>query len=163
MREMKEDAYKPKGFDCGGCPVLADAVHRWRKGPQTGDYSAFVKAHYAREARLADGLVISMATGEPLTDEELARADLYEIAVMYDDGVVSKVWNEPKVVKTAYSSADNLARIAKRRAMFPPLPDNPARYRAPEPCKRCGERERYFRSNACCECEKRTMQAYAKR
>ena len=145
------DAQEGKGF-----PVLLDAVRRWRAMPEhrRGDYEDFIARHYWREAQLAGGLVVSLASGDPLTEDELMRTDLYELAIMYDDGTYSKVWAELKPEKDSeYQTA--LYRKAKewRLANCVPTPESPHMYRSDRPCGVCGTHVRSIATNVCRECD----------
>lgn len=156
MRQSERD-YKLEGSEGAGCPVLRDAQRRWREMQHDdANYEDFVRRHYCREARLSGGLVVSLATGDPLNEDEVMQMDLYPLAVMYDDGTYSKVWVAPKLGRqTTYQQSLYEKQKAWRMANCTPLPDNPKRYWGVTACGSCGEHVRLISTGTCCTCDLR--------
>jgi len=123
----------------------------------------FLRMAYIREARKQDAVVVSLGTGEPLSEDEVMAADPYVLAVRYDDGVLSKDMTPP-------SSPVTLAKESAGRPQCVdcgkrPLPEKPrcrscrsklfeaidraryeqmvaSRYISKARCKKCGSNER---------------------
>jgi hypothetical protein len=144
--------HKEKGFKFAGDPIIVDAMARWRKAP-FGVYEDFLREAYLREARLQDALVVNLGTGDPLTDEEVRVTDPYCLAVMYEDGNFSKVWEEPRM---DYSKLMKSERSRARSAQsIQPSPENiinEFRFHG-TPCKSCGGTLRYIKLGNCISCD----------
>lgn len=153
--------FRVKGGHLGGCPVFDAAVAYWRSDrakPAGATYEDVIRQAYITEGRKTDGLVVSLATGNSLTDGEVMATDLYELSVMWDDGVFSKQFTKGHVViKDRAKSPADIA--AERRAMYPHLPDKPNMYEGP-PCRVCSQTVRYY-TGGCVACSKKTGQRWA--
>jgi hypothetical protein len=79
-------------------PVLLLAQAQWNKFPHqhSVSFEKFVAAVYVKQAALVDGLVVDMATGDPLTQAEaLAMVDLTRLSLMWPNGSQSKNFDPP--------------------------------------------------------------------
>ena len=140
-----------KGFKFAGDPIIVDAMARWRKAP-IGDYENFLRDAYLREARLQDALVVNLGTGDPLTDEEVRVTDPYCLAVMYEDGSYSKVWEEPRVDYSKLVKSERWTRTSQAIQPSPENMINEFRFHG-TPCKSCGSTQRYIKLGNCIACD----------
>jgi hypothetical protein len=162
--------YREKGFQFDGCAIVVAAMKRWPGivDSYAGSWEDYLRAQYCREARLQDALVVNLGTGEPLTEEEVRLADPYCLAVLYEDGSLSKVWEEPRVDRSQAMKEQVLKEPA------PPYTHRPSaghiqpnvenildkhRFRG-SPCKKCGEAIRYIKSKHCVPCSKAVEARY---
>lgn len=166
--------YNMKGFIFRGDPVVIAAQARWQRGAYLGTYEDWLRQAYIREARMSDGLVVDLGSGNPLTDMEVMLTDPYQLSVMYDDGVYSKTWDGPQgqpshretcadcgtTTKVAGGKCQRcegrrlsaLAKAARQAAV--PCEDNSKHYHGPK-CKHCGHTRRLISTNSCVTCDAR--------
>ena len=142
--------YKEKGFDFVGDPIIVDAMRRWPKVVETyqGTYEDFLREAYLREARLQEALVVSLETGDPLTEAEVRVTDPFVLSCFYDDGTFSKTWD-------AKTSPPNVGKPrAKRISQIRPSSENIVsefRFHGTS-CPKCGGTLRYIKSGSCIPC-----------
>lgn len=85
-------------------PIVIDAMRRFTE-ERGQSWEDFLRAAYIREARLQDALLVDLASGDPITEEEARLLDPYRIAVMYETGELSKDWGKAKTVTQNYAGA----------------------------------------------------------
>ena len=182
MRESRHNEkyvdYKPlaapdhreKGFVFAGCSIVLAALRHWPAlvDRYAGTWEDYLREQYLREARLQDALVVNLGTGHPLTEEEVRATDPYCLAVLYEDGTYSKVWEEPRVDRSQAMKEQVLKEPAPpythrpRAGYIQPGPENildSHRFRG-SPCKKCGEAIRYIKSKHCVPCSKAVEARY---
>jgi hypothetical protein len=129
---------------CFECSIVMDARRRFSQETKVS-WEDFLRAAYIREARLRDALIVDLATGDPLTEDEVAGIDPYRLAVMYEDGSLSKDWGKAPTVKQSSccftgSPADLRtpeADAARWLQMIETLHDTM------KPCRRCNSYRRW--------------------
>ena len=156
--------YKERGFEFAGDPIIVDAMARWAKKP-VGEYEDFLRRAYWREAVLQDALVVDLGSGDPLLESEVMQADPYCLAVMYEDGSFSKIWEEaPREVVQKITNPSKERKAAPRETTtIQPSPENmisATRFHG-SACRNCKQTLRYVKGRTCVVCDKASADAWA--
>src|SRR5688572_21649187 len=96
-------------------PIIEHARRRFTEETQLS-WDDFLRLAYIREARKQDALVVDLGSGDPLTEDEVMRTDPYALAVMYEDGSLSKDWRSQPVVTQSEAHDFSFARSPKADA-----------------------------------------------
>lgn len=144
-------------------PIIEHARRKFTDETQLS-WEDFLRAAYVREARLQDALIVDLATGDPITEDEAREIDPYRLAVMYETGELSKDWGAQKTIDQGFRDqvapgllAKFLAKDAERYAMM-----LASSFESEKPHSPCGGHRRWRKGTGesiCFDCTLRPMLA----